>query len=169
MPARKPLEVKRLTGRSPGRDAGGRKLPATVTVLPAPPAVPTPPATLKEVGRAEWERLWTEVPWLSATTDRQMVARLCQLYDRHGALLAQIDEDGLTTAGYKGQVRAHPLIAQLNALDTELRLLEQQAGLTPCSRTVLGYVEVQREGKLDEMMRQRRAAYEERFERWRAQ
>ena len=158
MAARKPVELKRRTGRSPGRDAGGRKLPAPVTILPAPTAVPEPPVPLKDTGTREWQRLWTGIPWLSPTSDIRMISRLCQLYDRQTALLAQIDHDGLTTSGYKGQVRPHPLLAQLNTLETELRLLEQQAGLTPASRTVLGYVEVQREAALHQMIQRRRAS-----------
>ena len=156
MPPRKPVELKRRTGRSPGRDAGGRRLPAAVTILPAAPSVPTPPVALKDHGAREWQRLWSEIPWLSAQSDIRMVARLCQLYDRQAALLAQIDTDGLTVSGYRGQVRPHPLLAQINALETELRLLEQQAGLTPASRAVLGFVEVRRVSALDAMAARRR-------------
>ena len=158
MPPRKPIELKRRTGRSPGRDAGGRRLPAPVTVLAAPAAVPESPVPLKDAGTREWQRLWDSIPWLSVQGDIRMVARLCQLVDRHTALLEQVDRDGLTVAGYKGQLRPHPLLAQLGALETELRLLEQQAGLTPASRAVLGFVEVQRASKLDEMTARRRKA-----------
>ena len=157
MPARKPAEAKRRTGRSPGRDAGGRKLPAPVVVLPAAPSAPQPPATLKETGSAAWESLWSEVPWLSPSTDLLMVLRLCQLHDRRAAMMAQLDSDGLTVAGYKGQPRPHPLLAHLSAVETELRQLEQQAGLTPACRFVLGFIEVRRASKLDEMAARRQA------------
>ena len=39
----KPVEQKRLTGRSATRDAGGRKLPQPVVVLAASSTVPKPP------------------------------------------------------------------------------------------------------------------------------
>jgi P27 family predicted phage terminase small subunit len=50
----KPLEVKRKTGRSPGRDSGGRKLPegASVTALPGASDVPPAPGELVTSGRA---------------------------------------------------------------------------------------------------------------------
>lgn len=158
MAARKPVEAKRRTGRSPGRDAGGRKLPAPVVVLPAAPSPPEPPVPLREAGSREWARLWAEIPWLSSQSDVRMVARLCALHDRHTAMLAQLDREGLTTAGYKGQLRPHPLLAQINAVETELRLLEQQAGLTPASRAVLGFIEVRRATKLDDEIAARRQA-----------
>ena len=97
-----------------------------MTVLPAAPSVPEPPVPLKDHGAREWQRLWTEIPWLSAQSDIRMVSRLCQLYDRQTALLAQIDRDGLTVSGYRGQVRPHPLLAQVSAVETEARLLEQR-------------------------------------------
>jgi hypothetical protein len=51
--------------------------------------------------------------------------------------------------------RPHPLLATLNTLEKEIRLLEQQAGLTPASRAALGWVEVRRVSQLDEMVRRR--------------
>ena len=162
MPARKPVEAKRRTGRSPGRDAGGRRLPEPVVVLPAATEIPAPPDGLKAAGAAAWERLWGRVAWLSPDSDIAMVARLCQMYDRREMLAARVEADGLVVDGYKGQPRPHPLLAQLNAVDTELRLLEQQAGLTPASRTVLGFIEVRRVSKLDELAARRQAASRQR-------
>ena len=42
----KPVEQKRLTGRSATRDAGGPKLPNPVVVLAASSTVPKPPGSL---------------------------------------------------------------------------------------------------------------------------
>jgi P27 family predicted phage terminase small subunit len=42
----KPVEQKERTGRAPGRDSGGRKLPETVVELPTADGVPDPPADL---------------------------------------------------------------------------------------------------------------------------
>lgn len=103
MPARKPIEAKRRAGRSPGRDAGGRTLPTPIVVLPAAPTVPEPPAALKEAGQREWGRLWRQIPWLSPQSDIRLSTRLCQLTDRHAAMLAQIDQDGYIVDSCKGQ------------------------------------------------------------------
>jgi P27 family predicted phage terminase small subunit len=155
MPARKPVELKRRTGRSPNRDAGGRRLFQPVTVLAPAVSAPPPPVPLNETGRAAWQELWERVPWLSPESDARMIARLCQLYDRHTVLLARVDQDGPIVPGHVGQPRAHPLLATLSALETEMRQLEQQCGLTPATRAALGWVEVRAASRLDEMARRR--------------
>lgn len=40
--------------------------------------------------------------------------------------------------GSKGQVRANPLAARIDALEAQLRALEEHLGLTPASRVQLG-------------------------------
>lgn len=158
MAARKPVEAKRRTGRSPGRDAGGRKLPAPVVVLPPAPAVPDPPQSLKGHGRREWERLWTEIPWLSPQSDLSLITRYCQMADLYTEIMSSITDDGLRAEGYKGQLRPNPMIAQATAMAKELRAIEQQIGLTPASRCVLGFVEVKRMSKLDELAARRQTS-----------
>jgi P27 family predicted phage terminase small subunit len=155
MAARKPVELKRRHGRGPGLDAAGRRLPQPVIVLPSADGPPIPPIPLNDVGRRAWDELWSSVPWLSET-DARAVARLCVLYERHAMLVAQVDRDGPLTHGIRNQPRPNPLLATLSALETEIRLLEQQAGLTPASRAALGMVEVRRVSGLDEMVRRRR-------------
>jgi hypothetical protein len=56
----KPLERKRKTGRAPGRDSGGRKLPevAQVVALPMAGDAPEPPVELGLAGRELWSRVW---------------------------------------------------------------------------------------------------------------
>jgi hypothetical protein len=44
----------------------------------------------------------------------------------------------------------------MGKLDNEIRQLEVEFGLTPAARSRLGYSEVRRLGKLDEMMRRTR-------------
>lgn len=157
MPPRKPAEQKRLTGRSPGRDAGGRKLPEPVVVLSEAIGAPRPPATLKESGRAEWQRLWTAGrSWLSADVDLLIMERLCENHDLRAAMLAQVERDGLTVDGYKGQPRPHPLLSHVRAVEAEMRKLEIECGFTPAARSKLGYAEVRRVSKLDELAQRRR-------------
>ncbi|HNM84838.1 MAG: phage terminase small subunit P27 family [Mycobacterium sp.] len=158
MPPRKPVEQKRLTGRSPGRDAGGRALPEPVVVLAQAVGAPEPPSSLKDAGRDEWQRLWTAGrSWLSPNLDLFVMERLCQNHDLRAAMLTQIERDGLTVEGYKGQPRPHPLLSEVRAVEAETRKLEIECGFTPASRSKLGYAEVKRVSKIDEMARRRRA------------
>jgi P27 family predicted phage terminase small subunit len=155
VPARKPVELKRRHGRGPGRDSAGRPLSEPIIVLPAADGPPTPPLPLNEVGRRAWDELWRAVPWLSPETDVRAIARLCQQYERHAMLVARIEQDGPPSVGSQNQPRPHPLLAALSALEREIRLLEQEAGLTPASRAQLGWVEVRRVSELDSMIRRR--------------
>ena len=157
MPPRKPVEHKRLTGRSPGRDAGGRKLPEPVVILAQAAGAPSPPESLKDAGRAEWQRLWTAGrTWLSPELDLLVMQRLCENHDMRAEMLAVIATDGLTVEGYKGQPRPHPLLSEVRALESEMRRLEIECGFTPAARSKLGYAEVKRVGKIDELMARRR-------------
>jgi P27 family predicted phage terminase small subunit len=157
VPPRKPVEQKRLTGRSPGRDAGGRPLPEPVVdVLADAAGAPPAPASLKAAGRDEWQRLWTAGRgWLSPELDAMVMERLCQNHDLRQEMLAYVERDGLTVAGYKGQPRPHPLLSEIRALESEMRRVEVECGFTPASRSKLGCSEVRRVSKLDEMRRRR--------------
>jgi hypothetical protein len=47
------------------------------------------------------------------------------------------------------------LLAAINALEKEIRMLEQKAVMTPASRATLGWLEVRRVSKIDAMMTRR--------------
>src|SRR5882757_3926280 len=107
---RKPIEQKRKTGRSPGRDAGGRTLPVAAVALPAVAGLPPAPESLGPLGRVVWDRLWSAGQgWLSITTDIDLVTRLCQAHDEREAMRRRIDVDGFMVEGSQGQPRPHPL------------------------------------------------------------
>jgi P27 family predicted phage terminase small subunit len=160
MPARKPAERKRLTGRSPGKDSGGRPLPVPVAV-PEPltrQVVPAPPEKLGTHGLDTWNRLWQAgAGWLHAECDRGAMVRLCELVDVRARVLALIDSAGVTTVGSMGQVRAHPLLASLTSLETAIGRLEAECGFTPAARSKLSASEVSRASKLDDMLARRAA------------
>lgn len=155
---RKPIEHKRRTGRSPGRDAGGRPIPEPLVLLPVMTKVPKEPETLGDVGRAAWQRLWTAGQgWLSATTDIDIMSRLCEAHDEREAMRDQIDSDGYMIPGSKGQLRPHPLLTQLRALETQMTRWESECGFTPSGRSKKGTAEVRPVTKLDQMIARRRA------------
>lgn len=153
-PGRKPapIEQKRRTGRRPGVDSGGRKLPeqATVVALPKVGDRPPPyPSTLIEdgPGRQRWDHLWRECSdWLSPTVDLYILVRLCEAEDlRHGMKVA-LAEEGYTVVGSMGQMRTHPLLDKIRALDEQITKYESLCGLTPSDRGRMKVGEVQEGG-----------------------
>lgn len=157
MPAAKPTEQKRLTGRSSTRDAGGRTLPEPVVVLAASNTPPKPPESLGGTGREVWSRLWIAgQAWLSTTTDSDVLTRLCEAHDEREAMREQIAQDGFMVEGSRGQLRPHPLLSHVRALEGQMTIWETVCGFTPAARSKLGYAEVKRVSKLDELMTRRR-------------
>jgi P27 family predicted phage terminase small subunit len=151
----KPVE-QRLTGRSATRDAGGRKLPKPVVVLAASSTVPKPPGSLGDAGREVWGRLWVAgQAWLSVETDRDVLTRLCEAHDERDAMREQIALDGFMVPGSRGQLRPHPLLTHLRALETQMTHWESVCGFTPSARAQLGHAEVARVSQLNELMAKR--------------
>lgn len=156
MPAKKPAEQLRRTGRRPGVDSAGRPLPEPVVILAACTKVPPEPVSLKDVGRGHWERMWTAgQSWLSMQTDVAPITRLCECYDEREAMRAVIAAEGYLVEGSRGQWRANPLIDKLRQVESEMLRLEIELGFTPAARSRLGYAEVRRASKLDELMSRR--------------
>ena len=71
--------------------------------------------------------------------------------------LAQVDRDGLMVEGSKGQLTAHPAMAEIRLLTTELRLIEIELGLTPASEAKAGVPAVLPRKYLDDLLARRRA------------
>ena len=135
----RPVE-QRLTGRRATRDAGGRKLPEPVVVLAASSTVPKPPGSLGDAGREVWGRLWVAgQAWLSVETDRDVLTRLCEAHDERDAMREQIALDGFMVPGSRGQLRPHPLLTHLRALETPMTHWESVYGFTPSARAQLGH------------------------------
>jgi P27 family predicted phage terminase small subunit len=114
---------------------------------------------MSDVGRAHWERLWS-APWILVGYDVAAVTRLCELYEDREAMRASIREWGLMLPASKaaGGGRSNPMIDKLMKVESELRKLEVEFGLTPAARAKLGLTEVSRVSKLDEMMRRQKEA-----------
>ncbi|MEU5424020.1 phage terminase small subunit P27 family [Streptomyces olivoreticuli] len=146
-----PTERKRRTG-NPGK----RNLPEPVVHLAAVAAVPPPPDTLGEVGARVWDRLWTAgQAWLSPTTDLDILTRLCEAHDEREAMRDQVAADGYMVSGSMGQLRAHPLLSEIRALEAQMTRWESACGFTPTDRARLGYAEVRRASKLEELIQRR--------------
>ncbi len=142
-----PLETRRAHGRSPGRDSGGRPLPAPANVVQLrgiEGQAPGVPDSLVEdgPGARRWVRIWREASWLSPTVDIDVVTRLCEYEDLLLAMKAALEDQGFYVEGSQGQPRPNPLLAQIRATNAQLLALEGDCGLTPSSRGKLGVGEV---------------------------
>ncbi|HEY2086421.1 MAG TPA: P27 family phage terminase small subunit [Mycobacterium sp.] len=155
----KPVEQKHLTGRAPGRDSGGRKIP-TVTQMPGTDEAPDVPSELRTVAQAAtcfiargnddgepcsvcladrgaetWTRLWSAgLSWLSISRDRDVLIRICRARIDEAHLRLVIEEDGPFVKGQRGGLVAHPAVAQLRALNAEVVKLESLCGFNPSDR-----------------------------------
>jgi P27 family predicted phage terminase small subunit len=93
--------------------------------------------------------------WLSVETDRDVLTRLCEAHDERDAMREQIALDGFMVPGSRGQLRPHPLLTHLRALETPMTHWESVYGFTPSARAQLGHAEVARVSQLDELMAKR--------------
>jgi P27 family predicted phage terminase small subunit len=153
---KKSAEHRAAVGRRPGVDAAGNRLPVPVPLRVVESMAPAPPETLSETGRQHWERIFG-ASWVLPAYDIAGVARLCELYEQRGAMRESLRKDGWMLWTAAGQPKANPLVGHMGKLDNEIRQLEVEFGLTPAARSRLGYSEVRRLGKLDEMMRRQKA------------
>lgn len=148
MPARKPTEAKRRTGRKPGKDSAGRDLPAPVRVLPGVgDRKPKAPEHLGDHGKARWDRLWGAAEWFAPQTDLDILVRLCEAEDMRWGMKEALADSGFFVVGSTGQMRPNPLIDKLRALDDQITKYEVQLGLTPAARGALQVGEVGGDGQ----------------------
>jgi P27 family predicted phage terminase small subunit len=150
-----------MTGRSPGRDSGGRLLPEPIVVeLVAAARIPDAPSELLPggAGADAWTRLWTAgQAWLAPSTDFEVMSRLCQFYDEHRALWGEIGKQGYTVAGSKGQERLNPLLTRLQVVEASMIKLESLCGFTPSDRARLGIAAITAQSGLEKLLTDRAA------------
>jgi phage terminase small subunit len=143
----KPLEQKRRTGRSPGRDTGGRKLPDPGNVVALPPAdgIPPYPPDLGLAGQHLWDRAWAAaITWLSPDSDGQTVEEACYL------------ADALAAARTRYKATTDPSDARaLVALSKQFLETLSALGFNPTARARLGVAEVKRVSALEELVQKR--------------
>lgn len=75
--------------------------------------VPRPPAGLAPRGRRLWRE--THQRYVMNELERQRLAELCRVLDRCDAIAAELEGQPLSVPGSAGQLRAHPLLAVLQA------------------------------------------------------
>lgn len=152
MPNRtKPLEQKRLSGRSDTQDSSGRPLPSSASTIALRPSmgVPDPPDDLGDAGMQLWNRSWGAASgWISQDTDRMALERACRLADVEKLLYRHV------MANPTGRGLATRYVEVTHALGQALSAL----GFDPSARSRLGVAEVKAKSKLEEMKLKREAA-----------
>ena len=133
----KPTEQKRLIG-NPGK----RPLPDQSTVIAIPGGYVAPLRPLGPHGESLWDAIFRKGElWISNRTDVHFLQMVCEQHDRR-ARLAELLE-------------AEPDNWRLNRQLTDLEVILAnnmgKLGLTPADRTKLGYAEVKRQSKLEEL------------------
>lgn len=145
----KPLERKRRTGRSPGRDSGGRKLPevAAVVALPMADGTPDAPDDFGVAARALWEQAWTRgAVWITPATDMQAVVHACRL------------ADDLAVARERYRATRDPSDGKMvDGFHKSLQAAFGVLGFDPSARSRLGIAEVRKDSRLDELLARRKA------------
>lgn len=106
--------------------------------------IPQPPEALGEIGRAIWAQVLTEASaWVSFRLDILLLGIVCDQFEERATLrnlvIAQPDQPRLRIA--------------LRELDKALVSNLATLGLTPTDRARLGFVQVRKENKLEQLMR----------------
>lgn len=134
-----PIEQKRLRGTlRPDRLPNGEPM-----ALLQPQGLPEPPSGLSEAGLDFWSLVYDSGRWISHTTDRTLVSITAELIEEREQLRALVianPEDYRLRSGLRDLEKS---------LTSNLALM----GFTPADRSRLGFAEVKKENKLEELMR----------------
>lgn len=143
----KPMELKRATGRAPGRDSGGRKLNelSVVTPLPMAEKIPDAPAMLGADGAQLWQRVWDQaITWLSPLSDINAIENACKLADAVAAARVK----------YMATLEAADARAYV-AINKSFTDALASLGFDPVSRSRLGVAEVKKMSALEQLVANR--------------
>lgn len=130
-----PASLRLLTGRSPGRDSGGRKVPEVPAFKRVPPSAPD---WLSAEARAEWDRVMPELSRLDLVkeSDRAALAAYCEAWSVFREATETVQREGLTIEAKQGTL-AHPAVAIARNAGREVRSWAAHFGLTPSTEQAL--------------------------------
>jgi P27 family predicted phage terminase small subunit len=135
----KPAQLKLLTGRRPGVDAGGRK------VNEGPKFVrdaPEPPTWLDREAKAEWRRVVPELARLKLLSrmTRASLTSYCETWSAFVEATKTVHAEGVVCEGRSGQM-VHPAFKAQMQASAELRRWAIEYALTPASEQKVKPVE----------------------------
>src|SRR3954463_16172406 len=111
---------------------------------------PQPPEGLHVAGRALWDAIHGDVPASYELDARELdcLERACRCADRIADLEAEVQADGVTVTGSRGQKVLHPAVSEIRQTElVRLRLL-----------SAIELVDAEREASTPSQARARRAA-----------
>lgn len=136
-----PIELKRKRGTLRADQLpNGVPIPLSNSERP-----PEPPEGLLEKGRGFWSLVFSQAVWVSQATDRALVELTAALFDEREQLRPLVVSDPSNTR----------LRASLRDLEKALVSNLALMGFTPADRSRLGFAEVKRESKLQELIRRK--------------
>jgi hypothetical protein len=135
-----PIERKRAIGT-----LRNDRLPNQPIVMTQPETPPEPPGDLGGEGLRFWEQVFTAAPWISHRTDLALVTMTAQQFDERETLRALVSE----------QPENPRLRSGLRDLEKAITGNLAQMGFTPSDRSRLGFAEVKKESKLQELFRRK--------------
>jgi P27 family predicted phage terminase small subunit len=113
------------------------------------------PQHLGPAGRAVWDLVTGQCPWL-AESDRPTLVMACEKFDRRQDFMARLESSDPVLYTDKGYAYANPLVGMLSTLETEIAKLLSALGLTPTDRTRMGVAEVKAKSELEKMLDRRK-------------
>ena len=135
-----PIERKRAIGT-----LRNDRLPNQPIVMTQPETPPEPPGDLGGEGLRFWEQVFSAAPWISHRTDLALVTMTAQQVDERETLRAIVSE----------QPENPRLRSGLRDLEKAITGNLAQMGFTPSDRSRLGFAEVKKESKLQELFRRK--------------
>ena len=132
-----PVPLKILTGRSPGRDSGGRPIPQAPAFERA---APEPPKWLDDEAKALWTRVASSLEQLNLIKDEdcESFAAYCTAWSRFVAAVKTYQREGLTIVNpTTGHTSTHPAVHIAAVASRELLRFASQFGLTPAAEVAL--------------------------------
>lgn len=137
-----PIERKRAIGT-----LRNDRLPNQPIPIIQPTTPPEPPSDLGGEGLEFWEQVFTAAPWISHRTDLTLVKLTAELIDERETLRALV----------MSQPELPRLRSGLRELEKALVSNLALMGFTPSDRSRLGFAEIKKESRLDELIRKRDA------------
>lgn len=137
-PAAAPAALKLVTGKSAGRDSGGRP----VNEVPKfQRGAPDAPDTLSAAAREEWDRIVPGLEELDLLKPEDFAALVehCETWATYVEAIAEVRAFGITlTNPENGRTYKNPAQAVAEAAGQQLRASCREFGLTPSSEQNLG-------------------------------
>lgn len=131
----RPVKLKLLNGRRPGKDSGGRSVAQSPAFRRLPPAKPS---TLSALAAQHWDAIVPELVRLELlkSIDIGSLTLLCETWARWQEANRIISKEGQTVTSPQG-VKRHPALLTAESAEKAYRAWATEFGLTPSAEARL--------------------------------